>query len=119
MAWMTSERRPENPDNPTTATESLAEAILKDIDLSRLPDERWRECVRQLLNLVESLTGDLRKAQAEIQYLREQLKRGQGGGGGASHGKNNPEHKDPKPRDSEKERGESREWKKRTKLDRV
>ena len=45
---MSSETRPENPHSQPTQTESFAEAILKDIDLSRLPDERWRECVRQL-----------------------------------------------------------------------
>jgi hypothetical protein len=118
MSWMTSETGPENPDQQPAATESLAATILKDIDLSRLPDERWRECVRQLLNLVESLTGELRKAQAENQYLREQLKRGPGGGG-ASHGEIHSERKAAQSRDSEKERGTRREWKKRTKRDRI
>ncbi len=116
---MTSETRPEDPQTPPKPTESLAEAILKDIDLSGLPDERWRECVRQLLNLVESLTGELRKAQGENQYLREQLKRGQGGPGGASQGENNLGGKGPKPRSSEQERGKGRKWEKRKKLDRI
>ena len=119
MSWMTSETRPEDPQSQPKQTESFAEAILKDIDLSRLPDERWRECVRQLLNLVESLTGELRKAQGENQYLREQLKRGQDGQGGASPGANNSDSKGPKSRSSEKERGERRKWKKRKKLDRI
>lgn len=116
---MTSETQPEDPQSPPKQTESFAETILKDIDLSRLPDERWRECVRQLLNLVESLTGDLRKAQAENQYLREQLKRGQGGPDGPSQLESNLGGQGQKPRSSEKERGKRRKWKKRTKLDRV
>lgn len=119
---MTSETQPEQPEDPESqpkSTESFAEAILKDIDLSRLPDERWRECVRQLLNLVESLTGDLRKAQAENQYLREQMKRGQGGPSGASQGESPSGGQGGKPRSSEKERGKQGKWKKRTKLDRI
>ena len=42
-----------------------------------------RECIRLLLNLIESLTAELRKAQAENQYLQEQLQRRQAGGGKA------------------------------------
>ena len=84
---MTSEIQPEDhPQNQPEQTESFAEAILKNIDLSSLPDEGSRECVRQLLNLVESLTGDLRKVQAENQYLREQLKKEPEGPGGPSQG---------------------------------
>ena len=79
---MTSEIQPEDhPQNQPDQTERFAETILKNIDLNSLPDARSRECVRQLLNLVESLTGDLRKAQAEIQNLREQLKKEPGGPG--------------------------------------
>jgi Transposase IS66 family len=117
---MTSETRPEEPESQPKQSESFAETILKDIDLSGLPDERWRECVRQLLNMVESLTGELRKAQAENQYLREQLKRGKGGPDGPSQLESNSDGQGQKPRDSEKERGKrGRKWKKRTKLDRV
>ena len=120
---MTSESEPEDhPQNQPEQTESFAETILKDIDLSSLPDERSRECVRQLLNLVEALTGDLRKAQAENQYLREQLKRDQDGPGGPGKGNRNavnPGGNRKKAKSSEQERGEPREWKKRTKLDRV
>ena len=120
---MTSETQPEDhPQNQPEQTESFAETILKNIDLSSLPDDRSRECIRQLLNLVESLTGDLRKAQAENQYLREQLKRDSGGPSGPGKGNRNagrPAGQGQKPRSSEEERGEPREWKKRNKLDRV
>ena len=54
---------------------------LKNIDLSIIEDKRARECILLLLNVVESLTADLRKAQAEIVYLREQLNGRKGGGG--------------------------------------
>jgi hypothetical protein len=60
------------------------EQILQKVDLASIPDERtresMRECIRQLLNLVEALNVGLQKAQAEILALRKQLQ-GQGGGG--------------------------------------
>lgn len=95
--------------------ESFAEAILKDIDLSSLPDDRWRECVRQLLNLVESLSGELRKAQLEIQYLQQKGNSGRAGGAGKGKGDSSR----PEPKSSEKERKTGREWKKGKKLDSV
>jgi len=55
---------------------SAVDQILQNVDLASIQDERARECIRLLLNLIESLTTDLRKAQAEILYLRQQLKRG-------------------------------------------
>ena len=60
---------------------SAVEQILQNVDLASIQDERARECIRLLLNRVETLTADLRKAQAENQYLREQLNRRKGGGG--------------------------------------
>src|ERR1017187_8493791 len=83
-----------------------------------IQDERAREYIRLLLNLVETLTVELRKAQAENRYL-EQLHGRKGGGGkpdppeGASS---------PGSRSSEKERAEPPESKqstKRSKLDRI
>ena len=49
--------------------------MIDDIDLSRIQDENARELVERLLNLVEKLTADLRDAQAEIQRLRDEVKR--------------------------------------------
>ena len=60
---------------------SAIDQILRNVDLASIQDERARACIRLLLNLIESLTADLRKAQAEIVYLREQLNRRKGGGG--------------------------------------
>src|SRR6266581_8565852 len=59
---------------------SAVDQILQNVDLASIQDERARQCIGLLLNLVESLTADLRKAQAEILYLREQLNRRKGGG---------------------------------------
>src|SRR5215831_12574299 len=61
---------------------NAVDQILQNVDWASLQDvERARECIRLLLNLVEKLNADLRKAQAENDYLREQLQRRQGGGG--------------------------------------
>ena len=98
--------------------ENAVNQILKNVDLGSIPDERSRECIRLLLNLVESLHTELRKAQAEIVILREQLKNRKGGSGkpGAlADGKNSA-------RSSEKERAEPPEpgkHTKRSKLDRI
>ena len=40
--------------------------MLEDLDLHSIADDRARELVRQLLNLLEDVTADLRAAQAEI-----------------------------------------------------
>lgn len=95
------------------------EQVLQGIDLASIPAERARECIRFLLNLVETLTGEWRKAQAENRYLREQLRGRQGGGGqpAPSQGASAPTS-----RSSEKERAapaESKPSTKRSKLDRV
>jgi hypothetical protein len=95
---------------------SAVEQILKNVDLASIQDERARECIRLLLNLIESLSAELRKAQAENQYLREQLQRRQGGGGKAG-GKpgSSPDPSAPASRSSERERAEASEKKPHTK----
>jgi hypothetical protein len=42
---------------------SLAELIKQNVDLASIQDERARECIRLLLNLIESLTAELRAPQ--------------------------------------------------------
>ena len=95
---------------------SPVDQILRNVDLEGIQDERARECIRQLLNLIESLTADLRKAQTENLYLREQLKRRKGGGGKPDQPKNTA---GAKPQSSEKERAETKPWTKRSKLERI
>ena len=96
---------------------SAVDQILQNVDLASIQDERARKCIGLLLNLVESLTADLRKAQTEILYLRQQLKRGPKGGGGQPD-----PSKEATPRSSEKQRAEPPEASKRgkgSKLDRI
>lgn len=49
--------------------------MLDALDLSHIPDERTRDLVRQLLNLIETVTADLRAAQTENQRLRDEINR--------------------------------------------
>ncbi len=98
---------------------SAVDQILQKDHLAGIQDERARECIRLLLNLIETLTADLRKAHAENLYLREQLNRRKGGGGKGDRSQNRSA---PASQSSEKERGEPTEAKlhsKRSKLERV
>lgn len=101
------------------ATPSAIEQILQKVDLARVQDERARQSIRLLLNLVETLTGELRKAQDENRYLREKLHGRKGGGDKPDPSKG---ASPPASRSSEKERAEPPEGKqstKRSKLDRI
>jgi len=49
--------------------------ILDNLDLNAIQDENAQELIRQLLNLVEKLSADLRDAQVEIQRLRDEVNR--------------------------------------------
>ena len=95
---------------------SAVDQILRNVDLAGIQDERARECIRLLLNLIESLTADLRKAQAENLYLREQLNRRKGGGGQPDQPKDTS---GPQSQSSEKERAETKQRTRRGKLERV
>jgi hypothetical protein len=97
-----------------------SDLILPNLDLTSIQDERARECVRQLLNLVEKLMADLREAWAEIQRLRDELNRLKGEQGKpdikpnrtASPGTSG-QHS------SERERREPKKWQKSSKLDQI
>ena len=96
-------------------TDTLS-ALLTDLDLSGLPDERSRALVSGLLNLVETLSADLRAAQAEIQRLRDELNHLKGEQGKP---KIKPAVPPPSPPDlsSEKERHQPRPRQKRRSRD--
>ena len=95
---------------------SAVDQILRNVDIAGIQDERALEFIRLLLNLIESLTADLRKAQAEILYLREQLNRRKGGGGKPDQPKDTA---GAQPQSSEKERAETKQRTRRSKLDRI
>ena len=128
MQWMGSHRsrrsrRQSSPVNPSPANSpqtAVAEALLdqvQKIDLTGLEDERARAIIGLLLNLVEDLRGELKKAHQEIAYLRERLRLRQGGDGTPG---DKPESSPPQQtHSSEKERSEPKERTKRAKLSEI
>jgi hypothetical protein len=88
--------------------------MLDALDLSSIPDERTRELVRRLLNLIETMTTDLRSAQAENQRLRDEINRLKGEQGKPPTKPNRPSSAPPD-HSSEKERKLPRERVKRAK----
>jgi len=116
-------RRRSNQGNPspenspqTVRIDALLEQVQK-IDLTGIADERTRAIVGLLLNLVEDLRGELKKAHLEIAYLRERLRLGQSGEGKPG---DKPESAPPQQtHSSEKERKEPQQRTKRSKLDEI
>jgi hypothetical protein len=106
-----------NPNRENSAEAAKGDALLEQIqkiDLTGIEDERARAIVGLLLNVVEDLRGELKKAQQENAYLREQLRLRQGGEGKPGD-KSSPQP----PRSSEKERNEPKERTKRAKLNEI
>ena len=89
--------------------------MLEDLDLSGLADERTRALVLRLLNLIETVTADLRAAQAETQRLRDELNRLKGEQG-KPNTKPNARPKPPAAHSSEAERKLPKQHGKRAKL---
>ena len=97
----------------TLRIDALIEQVQK-IDLPGIADEGTRSIVRLLLNLVEDLRGELRKAHQENAYLRERLGLRQGGSGKPGDTPESPPP--PQTHSSEKERKEPQERIRRAKL---
>src|SRR5712692_67321 len=49
--------------------------MLDDLDLSSISDDRTRDLIVRLLNIIETVTADLRAAQVENQRLRDEINR--------------------------------------------
>ena len=49
--------------------------MLDDLDLNAIQDENAWELIRRLLNLIEQLSAGFREAQAENQWLRDEINR--------------------------------------------
>ncbi len=96
--------------------DALLDQVQK-IDLTEIADEQARAIIRLLLNLVEDLRGELRKAQQANAYLRERLGLRRGGDGkpGDQPGNSPP----PPTHSSEKERKEPKERTKQAKLSEI
>jgi len=92
--------------------------MIEDLDLSSIADERARQLVQQLLNVLEDVMADLRAAQAENQRLRDELNRLKGEQGAPAIKANTPQ---PPPKDpsSEQERRKPKTWSKGRKTDRI
>ena len=88
--------------------------ILDNLDLNAIQDENARELIRQLLNLVEKLSADLRDAQVEIQRLRDEVNRLKGEQGKPKIKGNSPKTP-PTDHSSETERHQSRQRHKKSK----
>lgn len=107
-----------SPENSPQAAriDALLEPVRK-IDLSGIEDERARAIIALLLNLVEDLARELKKAHQEIAYLQERLGMGRGGNGKPG---DKPENKlAQETHSSEKERKEPQERTKRAKLSEI
>lgn len=89
--------------------------MLEDIDLAAIQDEKIRQLVLRLLNLIEELAADLREAQAEIQRLRDEINRLKGEQGRPKVKGNTPKASPPADHSSEKERRRTRPHRKRAK----
>src|SRR5215510_10887383 len=88
--------------------------MLEEFDLHSIADERARELVRRLLNMLEDVMADLRASQAENQHLRNEINRLKGEQGTPTIKANTP----PLPRQnhsSEQERRQPKAWSKRSK----
>src|SRR5271165_4883615 len=116
-------RRQSNQGNPspensaqTARIDALLDEVQK-IDLTGIEDARMRGIVGLLLNVVEDLRGELRKAHQEIAFLRERLRLGKAGAGKPG---DKPGSSPSQPAlSSEKERKEPQERIKRAKLSEI
>ncbi|MGA7926817.1 MAG: transposase [Candidatus Sulfotelmatobacter sp.] len=99
---------------------SAVDKILENLDWANISDERTRQCIRLLLNLVETLNAELQKARAENQCLREQGQGRKGGGGpGSGDASGAAGRSSEKERRERSEAGERSPRRKRSKLDRI
>ena len=90
--------------------------MLEDLDLRDIPDERTRALVVRLLNVLETVTADLRSAQAEIQRLQDENNRLKGEQGKPTIKGNTPKTVPPE-HSSERERRQPTERSNRSKRD--
>jgi hypothetical protein len=92
--------------------------MFEDLDLSSIAEERTRQLVQQLLNVLEDVMADLRAAQAENQRLRDEINRLKGEQGTPAIKANTPQLP-PQDHSSEQERRQPKTWSKDRKTDRL
>src|SRR5712691_13154465 len=104
--------------NAQPLSTGASDDMFEDLDLHSIADDRARELVRQLLNLLEGVMADLRAAQAENQRLRDEINRLKGEQGRPTI-KSNQSQPPSKDHSSEQERRKPKAWSKGRKLDRI
>jgi len=95
--------------------------LLEELDLSSIQDERLRQCIVMLLNMVEQLKRENAELRAEVQRLRDENQRLKGEQGKPKVKGNTPKSPTPRPTDysSERQRHVPKEWSKGKKQDTV
>src|SRR5208337_1054328 len=94
-------------ENSNEGSDPLQSDFLQSLDLSSIADERARECVARLLNLVETLAAEARQLRAENQRLRDEVSRLKGQKGKPNIPPNRPAKTGTS---SEQERREPKTW---------
>jgi hypothetical protein len=89
--------------------------MLEDLDLHSIADERARELVKRLLNVLEDVMADLRASQAENQRLRDEINRLKGEQGTPTI-KPNTSPPPSQNHSSEQERRKPKAWSKGSKM---
>ena len=92
----------------------VEDPLLRNLDLSTIADERARECIARLLNLVETLVAEGHQLRAENQRLRDEVSRLKGQQGKPNIPPNRPA-KTGSQHSSEQERHEPKQWHKGSK----
>src|ERR1039458_10383388 len=101
-------------ENHSEGSGPVRDPLLENLDLSTIADERARECVARLLNLVETLVAEGHQLRAENQRLRDEVSRLKGQQGKPNISPNRPA-KTGSQHSSEKERREPKDWHKDSK----
>jgi len=104
--------------NPLAAG-AISDKFLQDLDLSSIQEGRARECIRRLLNLLETVLGQLRELRAENQRLRDEVNRLKGEQGKPDIQANRLDKPGGSRHSSEQERRTPKEWKKSSKVEQI
>ena len=94
----------------------MQDPLLQSLDLSTIADERARECIARLLNLVETLVAETHQLRAENQRLRDEVSRLKGEQGKPNIPRNRPAQTGTS---SEQERREPKDWHKSSKQQQI
>src|SRR6266700_6357175 len=105
-------------ENRSEGSGPVPDPFLENLDLSTIVDERLRECIVRLLNLVETLAAEGHQLRAENQRLRDEVSRLKGEQGKPKTPPKRPAQTGTQ-HSSEKERREPKPWHKSSKKEQV